>query len=132
MEDFVKRVIEGNGITPTEKCIQAFEDNFSHAINIEWFDREMYYEAIFYKDNIEYIAIFEKDGTLKEYKSFLPNNYLPEAIKHYLEEKGEIMNVVLINKRNSIEYETIIRDKNLVRQLYLFTGQGKLIEKKAL
>lgn len=132
MKEFVKRVIKGNGIKPAEKCIHSFEDNFSNAINIEWFDREAYYEAIFYKDNIEHIAIFEKDGTLKEYKSFLPSNYLPEAIKLYLEQIGEIMNVVLINKGNSIQYEIIIRDKKLDRQLYLFSDQGKLIEKKTL
>ena len=132
MEDFIKRVIVGNGITPPEICVKGFSENFIDAINIEWFDRKEYFEAIFYKDNIEHIASFRKNGSLIGYKSFLTGNYLPEAIKLLSQEMGEIMNVVLINKGNSIEYEVIIRDNKLKRHLYLYSNTGALIEQKEL
>ncbi len=89
-----------------------------------------YYEAIFYKENLEHIAHFDLSGNLTEYKLFLPKEFLPEAIKSYLESKGEIMNVVLNNKGNCIEYEAIVRDKNLTRSLILLSDLGKILEEK--
>lgn len=132
MDNFIKRVIEGNGITPPDICLESFNLNFENAINVDWFDRKTYFEAIFYKDNLEHIASFDISGTLTEYKLFLPKEYLPEAIKSFLESKGEIMNVVLINKGNSIEYEAIIRDANLIRFLIQLSELGKIIEEKKL
>ena len=132
MEDFIKKVIEGNGINPPDICLHSFNLNFAGAINIEWFDKGDYFEAIFYKDSIEYIASFSKSGTLNGYKSFLPINFLPEAIKNFLETKGEIMNSVLINNGNNIEYEAIVRDQNLTRFLILLSDLGKVISEKKL
>lgn len=132
MEDFIKKVIAGNGITPPSVCSQAFNANFKDAINIEWYNKKTYYEAVFYKDNLEYIASFDLKGALIEYKLFLLLEYLPEAIKLFLESKGEIMNAVLINKGNSIEYEAIIRNKNMMRSLILLSDLGKVIEEREL
>ncbi|HAF29454.1 MAG TPA: hypothetical protein DCG75_10445 [Bacteroidales bacterium] len=132
MNNFVKRVIEGNGITPPIICLNAFNSNFNDTINVEWFDRADHFEAIFYKDNLEHIAIFDLSGSLVEYKLFLPVEFLPEAIKTYLESKGEIMNSVLINKGNTIEYEVIVRDANFTRYLILLSDLGKVIEEKKL
>jgi len=132
MEDFLKNVIEGNNITPPKVCLKAFNHNFSDAINVDWFNRESYYEAIFYKENLEHIAHFDLSGNLTEYKLFLPKEFLPEAIKSYLESKGEIMNAVLNNKGNCIEYEAIVRDKNLTRSLILLSDLGKILEERIL
>lgn len=132
MEDFLKNVIEGNSITPPKVCLHSFNHNFNNAINVDWFDRKTYFEAVFYKDNLEHIATFDISGNLIAYKLFLPQEFLPEAIKSYLESKGEIMNIVLNNKGNRIEYEAIVRDANLIRYLILLTDLGKLIEEKKL
>jgi len=132
MENFIKKIILGNGIKPSEECLNTFKSNFKKAVNVEWFDRETYYEAIFYKEKLEHIAIFSKLGELIEYKVNLPTGYLPALIKKHLENKGEIMNVVLRNKGNSIEYEAIIRDADLVRHLILLTNLGKIIDEKQL
>jgi hypothetical protein len=132
MEDFLKNVIQGSNITPPKVCLKAFNLNFSDAINVDWFNRESYYEAIFYKENLEHIAYFDLSGNLTEYKLFLPKEFLPEAIKSYLESKGEIMNAVLNNKGNCIEYEAIVRDKNLTRSLILLSDLGKVLEEKIL
>ncbi len=132
MDEFLKKVMEGNGITPPENILEIFNQNFKDAVNIEWFNKTTYFEAIFYKENLEYIAIFDKEGEMMEYKMYLPSDYLPWAIKNSVEGKGEIMNAVLKNKGNSICYEIIIRDKSLKRSLILFSDLGKVIEKKVL
>lgn len=132
MEDFFKKVIEGSGIIPPEVCTKAFTSNFSNAINVEWFRRESKYEAVFYQDNNEYIALFDISGNLEKYKMYLTNEFLPESIKQNMEVKGEIMNVVLINEGNHILYEVIIRDMQLKRFLILITQLGQIIEERQL
>jgi hypothetical protein len=127
MKDLAKRILATDQIQPPNFCLQQFNQNFRGAINIDWFEKENIYEAIFYKDDIEHIAHYSKEGTLESYKMFMPAKFLPESIKTKLEHKGEIMNVVMINKGNSINYEVIIRDKELHRYLFLVTGLGKII-----
>ncbi|NJO92819.1 MAG: hypothetical protein HC831_30515, partial [Chloroflexia bacterium] len=97
-----------------------------------WFDRSTFFEAIFYKDQMEYIADFSQTGELIEYKMHLPVEYLPEAIKTQLESTGEIMNTLLKNKGNSIEYEAIVRDSRQLRYLIRITNLGKVIEERQL
>ncbi len=132
MDDFAKKVIEGNGISTPAICSQAFSKHFEDAINTDWFVKGKFYEAIFYKDSIEHIALFDGSGNLIEYRKSLPFALLPEKIKSLVEESGEIMNALLKNKRNSIEYEVILRDKFLKRHLILLTDSGKIINEKIL
>ena len=132
MEDFIKYVFQNNGITPPEECKEGLTKNFEGAINIEWFKKDQDYEAIFYKENSEFIALFHSDGNLAEYKQYLSVSYLPETIKNFLESKGEIMNIVLINKGNRIEYEAIVRDSSLVRFLVILSTYGDIIEERKL
>ena len=132
MNNFLKKIIEGNGIIPPEVCQKSFDCNFNNAINTEWYKKEEYFEAVFYKENSEYIAIFDESGDLLQYKQFLPNEFLPETIKKMLEIKGEIMNVVLRNKRNTIEYEVIIRDPDLNRFLLILSDIGIVLDERLL
>jgi hypothetical protein len=132
MSDFLKNVIEGNGITPSEICLQSFNQHFKNAINVEWFNKEDYYEAIFYQNDLEHIAIYSLSGVLKEYRQNLPSDYLPESIKKIALENGEIMNSVLKNKGNSLEYEIITRDKQLIRYLLIISDVGKIIKNSVL
>ena len=132
MHDFLKNLVNGNTFDPPEICTNSFNEKFEGAVNIEWFDRSTYYETIFYKDQIEYIAIFGLEGELQEYKMFLPLAFLPEAIKRCLEERGEIMNVVFVNKGNTVIYEAILRDTELNRFLLLLTDMGKVIHERSL
>jgi hypothetical protein len=127
VENLAKKILVHDTIQPPESCLQLFNDNFRGAINIDWFENGDRYEAIFYKDNIEHIAYYNKNGSLEVYKMFLPTQFLPESIKSTLERKGEIMNLVLINKGNSINYEVIIRDKDLQRYLFLVSDLGNVI-----
>ena len=130
--NFLRKVIKGTGITPTALCIEAFNLNFRNAVNVEWYNKGDLFEAIFYKDNIEHIALFNTDGILQEYTQYLPEGYLPESMKNILETRGEVMNSVLKNKGNTIEYEVIYRDKELNRYLINFSDIGKVLEEKRL
>ncbi|MBN1387645.1 MAG: hypothetical protein JW965_04315 [Bacteroidales bacterium] len=132
MDEFLRKVIEGDGSTPPADCLDAFKDKFSNAINVEWHAREDYYEAVFYKNKLEHVAVFTPSGVLSEYKLMLPEGYLPGKIIDQLKERGEIMNAVLRNKGNSIEYEVIIFDSNLKRIMMIFSEQGKILTSKEL
>lgn len=132
MKEFLGNIIGPVGITPPDSCLKAFNEQFSNALRTEWSLKGRNYEAIFYRDNLEHIALYHSDGELLEYKMSLPPDYLPEAIKGELEEMGEIMNSVLINKGNGVEYEIILRDKSLARHLVMLTGVGRIIERRQL
>lgn len=125
-------MVEGNGVSPSDICLQSFKENFEDAVNIEWFNKTDYFEAIFYKNNLEHIAIYSLTGVLTEYRLNLPSEYLPEPIRNSALDKGEIMNSVMRNKGNMIEYEVIVRDKELNRNLILFSDVGNPIEERKL
>ena len=50
MSDFLKKIIKGNGVIPSEVCLQSLKQNFEDALNVEWFNKENHAEAIFYKN----------------------------------------------------------------------------------
>jgi hypothetical protein len=132
MERLLENIKKGGGYIPPEPCLASFREHFSDAVNIEWFEKKPGYEAVFYREKMEYIAHFGEDCILIEYKMFLPQEFLPTALGEILENRGEIMNAVLINKGNSIEYEIIYRDHSLTRHLLLLTDLGKILEEKVL
>jgi hypothetical protein len=132
MNNFLRKVMGRNGVSPSDLCLQSFKENFEDAVNIEWFNKTDYFEAIFYKNNMEHIAIFSLAGALIEYRLNLSADYIPEPIKNKALVKGEIMNSVMRNKGNMLEYEIIIREKDLKRKLIIFSDTGKLIEEKQL
>ena len=130
--NFFSKIFGGSIFSPPENIKNSLKKAFPEVINIEWNKTGDSYEAIFYKDNIEYIANFDRQGDLLLYKMFLPEGFLPENIKSSLTNKGEIMNAVMINEGNSITYEVIIRDKDLVRYLILLNELGVVIDEKVL
>ena len=67
-----------------------------------------------------------------EYSQNLPVEYLPKPIKNLALSKGEIMNAVLKNKGNKIEYELIIRNDLLKRYLVIISDLGELKEEQVL
>lgn len=132
MDDFLKKVVEGHGVSPPEECHQSFKQNFEEAINVEWFKKESCYEAIFYKNNLEHIALFDISGVLLEYRQNLSEDHLPIAIKDLVTSRGELMNSVLKNKGNMLEYEIILRDRDLNRYLITISEIGTIIQEMKL
>lgn len=132
MEDFVRKVIKGDGCIPPQVCMDAFQSKFSTAISVEWYSRGGNFEAIFYKNKLEHVAVFSPYGELTEYKLMLQAEYLPVGITDTVKKRGEIMSAVLKNKGNALEYEVIVMDSNMARSLLLFSEQGKMLSVKEL
>lgn len=132
MMNFFSKIFGDSIFSPPEIVKDSLKVRFPAVINVEWNKTGDIYEAIFYKDNIECIANFDRSGTLIVYKMFLSEDFLPQNIKSTMLGKGEIMNAVMINKGNSITYEIIYRDKELVRYLMLFSEIGVILEERVL
>lgn len=134
MDDFLKKVQKETAVIPPVACLESLNRNFESAIRVEWEEirKDERYEAIFYREGIEYIARFDLDGTLLKYKMYLPNDLLPAMIREDLESKFEIMNVVLINEGNQLLYEIIVRDKELTRRVVLTDTLGRIQEERPL
>ncbi|QSE96492.1 hypothetical protein [Fulvivirga lutea] len=130
-EGLIKALIK-QGINPPKACAKAFEEQFNGSTSVEWFEQGAVYEAIFYKDDLEHIALFHKNGQLIEYRRTVPQGFLPHSIRQLILEKGEIMNRVLLNRGNEILYEVIYRDSDHVRFMILLTDLGQVIEHKKL
>ena len=82
MKDFLRKVIEGNGIMPSTECQQAFLQIFEDALNVDWYEKNGRFEVIFYKDKLEHIAQFNLDGSLLEYTLNLPEENLCSLSYH--------------------------------------------------
>lgn len=109
-----------------------FSSNFPNAKNIEWEQKGAVYEAIFYLNDIEHIALFSENGTLEEYRKNLWLGELPENIKTAGASFGEIMNGIIIFRGEDILYEIIIRDEKLDRFEYLFDKNGEVLKLQLL
>jgi len=130
--NFFSKFFGGALLSPPDTVKNALAEKFPDVINIEWNKSGDNYEAIFYKNSIEYIADFDKAGILSVYKMFLPEGFLPENIKSTVSDKGELMNAVMINSGNSITYEIIFRDKDLVRSVMMLDEKGVVLDEKLL
>jgi hypothetical protein len=132
MKDFLKKLLDGQTDFPSKLCLDAFAINFKDAINVEWHKKDDYFEVIFYHDEHEHIAHFNKIGNLVDYLVNLSVEHLPFIIRSKVEEMGEIMNVVMRNKGNSVEYEVIYRNTALSRHSITLTNLGKILIEKQL
>ncbi|MBN2805086.1 MAG: hypothetical protein JXR22_00365 [Prolixibacteraceae bacterium] len=132
MNNFLKKLFNQSPFVPPELVLHQLSEKFPGVINVEWNKSGNQFEAIFYKDQLEYIALFSKDGELTEYKMSLSEELLPAQIKQNLISKGEIMNAVLTNKGNAITYEVIIRDNKLIRYVLLLNETGNILQEKKL
>lgn len=126
MTNFLQNLFHSQAYTPPEACTASLEKNFPSALNVEWHKRKETCEAIFYKDDLEHIALFKPSGTLLEYRVNIIPGLLPAIIKISAEATGEIMNCVMRNKGKTIEYEIIVRKNAISRQLVTFDDLGKI------
>ncbi|MFA9392310.1 MAG: hypothetical protein ACERKD_21040 [Prolixibacteraceae bacterium] len=132
MKNFLKMIFSQTTYTPPADVQQKLSDKFPDIINVEWNKSGNNFEAIFYKDQLEYIALFEQSGELLGYKMSITEDLLPLQIKENLTEKGEIMNAVLNNQGNGITYEVILRDSHLKRFVFVLNETGTILSEKKL
>jgi len=132
MEDIIKKIINGDGIEPKMATLEVFDSYFPDAVNINWYERKEGFEAIFYFNQIEHIALFDTLNVLLEYRRAIDKEFLPIPIRSSVETLGEIMNSVLINKGDGIQYELIYRDSDLKRFLTLYNDFGQQLSLQKL
>lgn len=108
--------------------LQQLSISFPGAKNVEWESKHDYCEAIFYLNDVEYIAQISKKGNLIEYRKNLWIAELPETVKKSGMFHGEIMNGIFISKNNESFYELIIRNDQLDRYEFLFDAKGTVLK----
>jgi len=133
MKDFISGLQENSTVIPPPPALLDIKTRFQNPINIEWFFREDHFEAIFYSDAREQIAIYSVEGSLINYKINISPPVLPGNLFRVIEKGHEIMNVVKIVKADdSVSYEIITRDNELSRYLVFIESSGKITLKKTL
>jgi len=112
--------------------VKGFSEHFNTSKNIEWSKIGKIYEVLFYDNETEKIARYDKKGNMIEVRTNIAPHLLPENIKPVAENKGEIMNSILINKPDSLFYEVIVRENPLKRIMLLMNDKAEILELKVL
>jgi hypothetical protein len=129
MDNFFTRLLLGSHIKPARKVRISFSDRFPEALNVEWFEWEEGYEAVFYLQDREYIAHYHKTGELAELKENIKPEFFKGRISKIASAYGEVMNVIRIDKKDGNLYEIIFRTPDLVRYFLLLDAAGKELRK---
>jgi len=132
MRDFLKNLSQGSRSLATDKMERILKEVFINPVQTEWSFSGNTCEAIFYKDNQEHIAHFDKYGNLLDFIVNMHPDTIPAIIRKAAEIKGEIMNVLMISKKDVIKYEVIFRDRYLKWFLLLLKDNGETISEKRL
>lgn len=132
MNDFFKKILKGSSIEPPAPLPESFHRYFPEAVSIEWHRDEDRYEAVFYEDGVEKIALFDGKGALNELKVNITADELPEPVGTIARERGELMNAIRIQRENKTLYEIIYRDRLLRRYQMLINHKGKPIWEELL
>lgn len=132
MKNLLKKIFPTSFKPVPENVKEALLLRFPQALNIEWEIKKGLYEAVFYVDEIEFIAKISEENGVLEHKQNLKPDELPAHIAKVCKRSGEIMNGIAISKGTAIFYEVIVRDKNLDRSLILLDESGNLLENRVL
>ena len=133
VKNFLAKILKGNlGENIPQAVKDAFNKQFDNPLNPEWVKTMEYYEAVFYKNELEHLARFNSKGNLENLKVNMPLDKIPENITNTARKHGELMNAIAIHRRTAVNYELIVRDKNLIRYFLLLDLSGEVIEKEKL
>ena len=127
-----EKIIKTAGIRIPSTVRESFRHNFRETRNVEWSRTKGLYEVIFYHEGKEKIARFDPEGTLLEYRINLQLETISPAVREKASEEGEIMNCIEFHSVDTIRYEFIVRDENLVRYLLLTDMEGNKIRREQL
>ena len=105
---------------------------FPGAINVEWFQTENDFEAVFYDNDTEKIARFSPEGEWIETRINLDITGLNNNIRISAEQHGEMMNAILIELHDEKKYEVIVRDEQLNRFLLILSDSGEIIKNQPI
>lgn len=132
MRSLIKNLFLRRTLKPPDAVLRGFSGSFHDSINTEWSKTGKVYEALFYEQEIEKIARFDKQGNLIEIRTNISPSSLPEPAKTIAASRGEIMNAIIINRENNILYEVIVRKNPIIRILLLLNDKAEILSKKVL
>lgn len=132
-KNFLSKILAGTKMSGTPKAVkQAFAKTFNSPLNTEWNQIGDEWEAIFYIDEMENIARFQSSGELLSLKTNLPLTQAPDDIKKAVQNVGELMNVIVIKRKQTLMYQLIVRNEKLERFFMLLNSEGEVLEKEKL
>ena len=132
MKDILKKLYAFNWHRPPGRILSAFSNYFPQAINDDWSSENQFWEVVFYDNQVEKIARFTSEGILEEVRINESIKALPDKIYKQINQMGEIMNVILIQKGEQVNWEIIYRDSELKRFLVHIGSDGNQLHKKTL
>ncbi|WP_163709055.1 hypothetical protein [Mangrovibacterium lignilyticum] len=133
IKNFFHKILSTNkGPTIPELVKESFFKQFQQPLNIEWQVSADQFEAVFYKNEMEHIARFNREGQITCLKTNISLEKLPEAINETAQKHGELMNAISIACDESLKYELIVRDSELTRYFLLLSKTGEVLDKEKL
>ncbi|MBM3436325.1 MAG: hypothetical protein FJY07_08950 [Bacteroidetes bacterium] len=132
MKRLIKNLFQRKSLRLPLTVVKGFQHHFPSNVNVEWSKIGKIYEVLFYENETEKIARFDKSGNLVEVRTNISPDSLPDFIKSVAESKGEIMNSIQINKPDSLFYEVIVRENPLKRIMLLMNEKTEILELKIL
>ncbi len=129
---FQKIFIGSNDFHVPEVVQRRFQDRFAASINTEWQKNGDQFEAVFYKDEREHIATYNKDGAMICLKINLSLDVLPGSVGKTARIEGELMNAIQIDCEGTRRFELIVRDNQLIRYFLLVSEGGEILKKEKL
>lgn len=129
MQNILSKIFHTNNNKPVNAILKSFIAHFGRPINVEWHKEKENFEALFYIEDIEHIALFSPDGRVLETKrNLLLSSAKPEIAKQALI-VGEMMNLIEIERYGKLFYEIIARDLYLDRYYILLDNDGNVLDK---
>jgi hypothetical protein len=127
-----KYIFHFDSNSPGAKVLNCFKLHFPEATNIDWSkEKDGVFEAIFRVNGIEQIAWFEKSGSWLKTETNYTLGMLDGNIRQKLEQYGQIMSSIFIERANGdSEYEFIIRDNFQVRHVFHTDNMGNVRDRQ--
>jgi len=126
------KIIKATVVRVPSVVREGFKANFSVTKNAEWSRHHGLFEVIFYHEGREKIARFDGEGTLLEYRINLQLETISDSVREKAASEGEIMNCIELHTVDTVKYEFIVRDTQLIRFLLLTDTAGSKIRKEKL
>lgn len=132
MNNIFNKLLEPLRIKLPKEVTDAFGQQFPKAYNTEWSKHKKEFEVIFYLDEQECIAGYAETGHCLFIKRNLKLEQVPEIFENVLTSDWELMNLLEIEEGNTLHYECIVRDKELVRYAWYIDQEGQVLTREKL
>jgi hypothetical protein len=132
MQNILSKIFNSSKTKPPKAVLNSFAIVFGHSINVEWHKESENFEALFYIDEMEHIALFAPDGHIVVQKINLLLTSAPGPVAAQAKNIGEMMNLIKMVRNEKVNFEVIARDLYLDRYYLLLDEDGHILEKRKL